>query len=428
MKIGIISLGCAKNTVDSELLMGRLTAAGHEITNDIKQADAVFVNTCGFIESAKQESIDAIFEAVSEKKENAKLIVTGCLAQRYSGDLMSEIPEIDALIGVRDYDSALKTLQGGRFSKTNGCERFPECGRVLSTPPYSAYVKLSDGCDNRCSYCAIPIIRGGYVDRPYGSIVNECRTLVSGGVTEITLIAQDTSRYGSALYGKNRLSELLRDIASIEGVHWVRVLYCYPDTVDDELIETIASNEKICPYMDLPLQHINDRLLKEMNRRGSSEWIRSRIKYCHDKGITVRTTFIVGFPGETEEEFEELLGFVRDARFERMGAFAYSREDDTPAAAMDGQIDEEIKRERLDRLMLLQQEISLENNQKRVGSICEVLCEGFDGACYVGRSKYESPESDGKVMFTADRDVAPGEYVTVKITGADEYDVFGEMI
>lgn len=428
MKVGIISLGCAKNTVDSELLMGRLEAGGHELTNDITQADAVFVNTCGFIESAKQESIDAIFDAIGQKKPGAKLIVTGCLAQRYSSSLMEEIPEIDALIGVRDYESALRTLSGGRFMKTDGSERFPECGRVLSTPPYTAYVKLSDGCDNRCSYCAIPVIRGGYVDRPYEDIVSECERLASGGVSEITLIAQDTSRYGSALYGRNRLSELLRDVAAIEGVHWVRVLYCYPDTVDDELIETIASNEKICPYMDLPLQHINDRLLKKMNRRGSSEWIRSRIKYCHEKGITVRTTFIVGFPGETEEEFDELLDFVKDAKFERMGAFAYSQEEDTPAANMKDQIPDEVKQDRLDRIMLLQQGISLENNQKRIGSVCEVLCEGFDGASYVGRSKLESPESDGKVYFLSGSEVTPGEYVKVKITGADEYDVFGERI
>lgn len=427
LKIGMISLGCAKNRVDSENLLGRLKAAGHEFVDDPAQADAIFVNTCGFIEDAKQESIDAILEMAAARKKGAKLLVTGCLAQRYSDALMEEIPEIDGLLGVKDYDKALSLLGSDtRESYTDGTERFPDGERILTTPPYSAFVKISDGCDNRCSYCAIPLIRGRYLSRPYEEIVDECERLAEGGVTEITLIAQDTSRYGNDIYGKTRMSELLRRVAAIEKVKWVRVLYCYPDTTDDELLETIAHTPKVCAYLDLPLQHINDRLLKKMNRRGSSDWIKSRIEKCRQLGITLRTTMIVGFPGETEEEFQELMDFVRWARFDRLGAFAYSPEEDTPAAVMPGQIDQETKYRRLDQLMMLQQEISMEINESRVGEECTVLCEGWEDGLYYGRSPKEAPESDGNIRFTAQREIQPGEYVKVKILSAEAYDLYGE--
>lgn len=423
----MISLGCAKNRVDSENLLGRLKAAGHEFVDDPAQADAIFVNTCGFIEDAKQESIDAILEMAAARKKGAKLLVTGCLAQRYSDALMEEIPEIDGLLGVKDYDKALSLLDSDiRESYTSGTERFPDGERILTTPPYSAFVKISDGCDNRCSYCAIPQIRGRYLSRPYEEIVDECERLAEGGVTEITLIAQDTSRYGNDIYGKTRMSELLRRVAAIEKVKWVRVLYCYPDTTDDELLETIAHTPKVCAYLDLPLQHINDRLLKKMNRRGSSDWIKSRIEKCRQLGITLRTTMIVGFPGETEEEFQELMDFVRWARFDRLGAFAYSPEEDTPAAVMPDQIDQETKYRRLDQLMMLQQEISMEINESRVGEECTVLCEGWEDGLYYGRSPKEAPESDGNIRFTAQREIQPGEYVKVKILSAEAYDLYGE--
>lgn len=423
----MISLGCAKNRVDSENLLGRLKAAGHEFVDDPAQADAIFVNTCGFIEDAKQESIDAILEMAAARKKGAKLLVTGCLAQRYSDALMEEIPEIDGLLGVKDYDKALSLLDSNiRESYTSGTERFPDGERILTTPPYSAFVKISDGCDNRCSYCAIPLIRGRYLSRPYEEIVDECERLAEGGVTEITLIAQDTSRYGNDIYGKTRMSELLRRVAAIEKVKWVRVLYCYPDTTDDELLETIAHTPKVCAYLDLPLQHINDRLLKKMNRRGSSDWIKSRIEKCRQLGITLRTTMIVGFPGETEEEFQELMDFVRWARFDRLGAFAYSPEEDTPAAVMPDQIDRETKYRRLDQLMMLQQEISMEINESRVGEECTVLCEGWEDGLYYGRSPKEAPESDGNIRFTAQREIQPGEYVKVKILSAEAYDLYGE--
>ena len=432
-KVGMVSLGCAKNRVDSEVILGTLKEAGYEIVSDPAEAEIIFVNTCGFIEPAKEESIEAIFEMAKYKETGRlkKLFVTGCLAQRYIDDLYREMPEVDGFMGVADYTRLLEMMQeaeaGGRPRYVCDGERFFHAERVLTTPAYSAYVKISDGCDNRCSYCAIPLIRGPYHSRPFEDIVEECRELAARGVTEITLIAQDTSRYGNDFpEGKLLLPELLKAVSAIEGVHWVRVLYCYPDTTDDRLLDAIANLPKVAPYVDLPLQHINGPLLKRMNRRGSPEWIKSRISACKARGLTTRTTMIVGFPGETEEAFHELLQFVKEARFDRLGAFTYSPEEGTPGAAMPDQVDEEVKQRRLDELMTLQQGISLEENTARVGEMCEVLCEGEEEGMYVGRSIREAPESDGVIRFTAARKVAPGEYLNVKITGADAYDLFGE--
>ena len=432
-KVGMVSLGCAKNRVDSEVILGTLKEAGYEIVSDPAEAEIIFVNTCGFIEPAKEESIEAIFEMAKYKETGRlkKLFVTGCLAQRYIDDLYREMPEVDGFMGVADYTRLLEMMQeaeaGGRPRYVCDGERFFHAERVLTTPAYSAYVKISDGCDNRCSYCAIPLIRGPYHSRPFDSIVEECRELAARGVTEITLIAQDTSRYGNDFpEGKLLLPELLKAVSAIEGVHWVRVLYCYPDTTDDRLLDAIAALPKVAPYVDLPLQHIDGPLLKRMNRRGSPEWIKSRISACKERGLTTRTTMIVGFPGETEEAFHELLQFVKEARFDRLGAFTYSPEEGTPGAAMPDQVDEEVKQRRLDELMTLQQGISLEENTARVGEICEVLCEGEEDGAFVGRSIREAPESDGVIRFTASREVAPGEYLNVKITGADAYDLFGE--
>ena len=429
----MVSLGCAKNRVDSEVILGTLKEAGYEIVSDPAEAEIIFVNTCGFIEPAKEESIEAIFEMAKYKEKGRlkKLFVTGCLAQRYIDDLYREMPEVDGFMGVADYTRLLEMMQeaeaGGRPRYVCDGERFFHAERVLTTPAYSAYVKISDGCDNRCSYCAIPLIRGPYHSRPFDSIVEECRELAARGVTEITLIAQDTSRYGNDFPGgKLLLPELLKAVSAIEGVHWVRVLYCYPDTTDDRLLDAIATLPKVAPYVDLPLQHINGELLKRMNRRGSPEWIKSRISACKARGLTTRTTMIVGFPGETEEAFHELLQFVKEARFDRLGAFTYSPEEGTPGAAMPDQVDEQVKQRRLDELMTLQQGISLEENTARVGEICEVLCEGAEEGMYVGRSIREAPESDGVIRFTAAREVAPGEYLNVKITRADAYDLFGE--
>ena len=435
-KVGMISLGCAKNRVDSENMLGMLAARGFEIVGDPAEADLLFVNTCGFIESAKEESIDAILEMAQYKKlGDKKLFVTGCLAQRYPDALMSEIPEIDGLMGVAEYARLFEMLEAAEQNRrpcytANGA-RFLHTPRVLTTPGYSAYVKISDGCDNRCTYCAIPLIRGGYSSRPFDDIVAECRALAEDGVTEVTLIAQDTSRYGCDLGdGHYLLPELLERISAIEKLHWVRVLYCYPDSTDDRLLDAIQRLPKVAPYLDLPLQHIDDDLLKRMNRRGSADWIKSRIAECRRRGIILRTTMIVGFPGETDAQFQTLLDFVKETRFERLGAFTYSAEEGTAAAKMPNQIDDAVKNERLDRLMMLQQSISMEVNEARVGTECEVLVDGFDeeqGRFY-GRSLLEAPESDGCIWLETDSKLNPGEYVQVRITGADAYDMEGTII
>ena len=432
-KVGLVSLGCAKNRVDSENLLGMLRARGMEIVADPAEADAIFVNTCGFIESAKEESIDAIFEMAQYKKTGRlkRLFVTGCLSQRYPDALLDEIPEIDGIMGVADYarlDEMLADAESGhRPCYTANGARFLKTPRVLTTPPFSAYVKISDGCDNRCAYCAIPLIRGGYASRPFDDIVAECRRLAEDGVTELTLIAQDTSRYGCDLGdGNYLLPELLEAVNAIDGVHWVRVLYCYPDSTDDRLLDAIANLPKVAPYLDLPLQHIDDNLLKRMNRRGSADWIKSRIAECRKRGILVRTTMIVGFPGETDAQFQTLLDFVREAKFERLGAFTYSAEEGTPAARMPDQIPEEVKNARLDQLMMLQQAISMDFNESRVGTTCEVLVEGFDEETgrFYGRSILDAPESDGCIWLEGG-DYSPGEYVSVAITGAEAYDLTG---
>ena len=433
--VGMVSLGCAKNLVDSENMLGMLRDRGYEIVNDPAQAEIIFVNTCGFIESAKQESIDAIFEMAEYKKTGRlkKLFVTGCLAQRYADALASEMPEVDGFMGVADYarlyDMLDEAMAGKRPIYMNDGERFFNSGRVLTTAPYSAYVKISDGCNNRCTYCAIPLIRGNYSSRPFDDIVAECRRLASEGVTEITLIAQDTSRYGCDFGDKHfMLPELLRAVSEIEGVHWVRVLYCYPDSTEDRLLDEIANNPKVAPYLDLPLQHINDPILKAMNRRGSSDWIRSRIAECKKRGLTLRTTMIVGFPGETEEQFTELLQFVKDARFDRLGAFTYSPEEGTKAAVMPNQIDEDVKIERLDQLMMLQQSISMELLEQRIGEVCEVLVEGRDEDGWYGRSIREAPESDGCIHLLTERELIPGSYIQARIVSADAYDLTAEVL
>ena len=433
--VGMVSLGCAKNLVDSENMLGMLRDRGYEIVNDPAQADIIFVNTCGFIESAKQESIDAIFEMAEYKKTGRlkKLFVTGCLAQRYADALASEMPEVDGFMGVADYarlyDMLDEAMAGKRPIYMNDGERFFNSGRVLTSAPYSAYVKISDGCNNRCTYCAIPLIRGNYASRPFDDIVAECRRLASEGVTEITLIAQDTSRYGCDFGDRHfMLPELLRAVSEIEGVHWVRVLYCYPDSTEDRLLDEIANNPKVAPYLDLPLQHINDPILKAMNRRGSSDWIKSRIAECKKRGLTLRTTMIVGFPGETDEQFEELLQFVKDARFDRLGAFTYSPEEGTKAAVMPNQIDEDVKIERLDQLMMLQQSISMELLEQRIGETCEVLVEGRDEDGWYGRSIREAPESDGCIHLITERELIPGSYIQARITAADAYDLTAEVL
>ena len=433
--IGLVSLGCSKNRVDSEVMLGMLSQAGYTIVSDPRKAEIIIVNTCGFILSAKEESIDTILE-MAEYKSSGRcrmLIVTGCLVQRYGEELRAEIPEIDLLMGVASYEKLLSAIaeadKGTHPLLTGEGNRFFCAPRVLTTPSYSAYVKLSDGCSNRCTYCAIPLIRGPYHSRPFDDIVSECRNLTENGVTELTLIAQDTSRYGNDFpEGKLLLPQLLHALQGMDKLHWMRVLYCYPDTVTDELLDTMAYLPKACRYLDLPLQHTEDRMLQRMNRRGSQALIRKLIKRCRERDILIRTTLMVGFPGETEEEYEAMLDFMQEARFDRLGAFAYSAEEGTPAAEMPDQIDEAVKQERLDRLMLLQQEISATSCAKRVGEIDEVLVEGFRRGKYYGRSRLEAPEIDGKVLFTSQKKLKPGDYVTVHITSSSEYDLTGEAV
>ena len=433
--VGMVSLGCAKNRVDSENMLGMLRDRGYQIVADPAEAEIIFVNTCGFIEAAKEESIETIFEMASYKQTGKlkKLFVTGCLAQRYAEALADEMPEVDGFMGVADYarfyDMLDEAEAGKRPMYMNDGERFFECGRVLTTAPFSAYVKISDGCDNRCTYCAIPLIRGGYRSRPFDDIIAECKRLASEGVTEITLIAQDTSRYGCDFGdGHFMLPELLTAVSEIEGIHWVRALYCYPDSTEDRLLDVLRDNPKVAPYLDLPLQHINDGMLKAMNRRGSSDWIKSRLAECRKRGIIVRTTMIVGFPGETDAQFEELMDFIKETRFDRLGAFTYSPEEGTVGAAMPNQIDEEIKIKRLDQLMMLQQAVSMEIMESRIGTECEVLVEGQDEYGFYGRSILEAPESDGCIHLLSERELIPGEYVMARIVDADAYDLTAEVL
>ncbi len=432
MKVGMISLGCAKNQVDSEQMLFLLRQAGHETVNDASAAEAIVVNTCGFINSAKEESIDAIFEAVRLKKEGAcrRILVTGCLAQRYGRELMEQIPEIDGLIGVERYGDFPRlfeeTLRGKRPFDISRGGSFA-CGRVLITPSFSAYVRIAEGCDNRCTYCAIPLIRGGYRSRPREEILAEMRQLASGGAREQILIAQDTSRYGRDRGEKRGLEALLREADAIPGIDFLRVLYLYPEDVNEQLIDTMASLAHVCRYVDIPLQHAVPRLLKRMNRRGDIESISRVLAYARSRGFALRTTFIVGFPGETEADFLRLCDFVREEEFDRMGAFAYSAEEDTAAAGMPDQVEEKEKQRRLDELMRLQAEVSLKRNQARVGEETRVLVCCSEGGKYCCRSAWEAPDADGWIIVPGEgRQV--GQTERVRITGADTYDLAGRFL
>ena len=432
LKIGMISLGCVKNRVDSEQMLSQLTQAGMEITPEPKEADVLIVNTCGFIAPAKEESIDAIFEMAEYKKTGRckVLCVTGCLAQRYREDLLKDIPEIDCLLGVGQYGHLpqylAEALGGARPADTTRTKGFLECGRVLTTPPYSAYVKTGDGCDNRCAYCAIPLIRGGYRSRPQADILQEMRQLAAQGVREHILIAQDTTRYGRDT--GSSLAALLTQAADIPGVAWLRSLYMDPDETDLRLLETMAAHENICKYLDLPLQHASQPLLQKMNRRGDMAHVRRLLQTARDMGFCLRTTFIVGFPGETEADFEELMAFTDEIGFDRMGAFAFSPEEDTPAAVMPDQIPDEIKQSRLDRLMALQARKSLERNRLRVGAIEKVLVTGHNGLHYTARSAWEAPDADGEIHLFSQRPLTEGTFIQAKITGADTYDLSAEAL
>jgi len=415
-------------------MLGILIRAGYHIVNDAFTADIVVVNTCGFITVAKKEAIAAI-HCVAARKRDGKhklLVVTGCLAQRYERNLFERIPEIDLIIGVNQYPTLpralLEALNGKRLSLCARNKQILTGERMLTTPPYLAYIRIAEGCDNRCAYCAIPMIRGGFRSRDMDDILEEIAQLAARGVKEHILVAQDSSRYGLDITGKLMLPDLLAKAADIPGVEWLRVLYCYPDEVGDELLEVMASKPNICKYLDLPLQHADPELLKRMNRRGDIAFIRKLLQKARDMGFILRTTMIVGFPGETEAQFTKLLSFVQEVRFNRLGSFCYSAEEDTPAGDMKGKVSQARSKKRMDRLMLAQQAISLELNRLRIGTVEKVLVEGIaDDKQAVGRSFAEVPESDGFIQFPCCNDVTVGEFVNVRITGADIYDLMGVM-
>ena len=438
-KIGFVSLGCSKNLVDTEVMLHKINSAGYEIVSEDIDADIIIVNTCGFIESAKQESIDNILD-LAWLKENRNLrgiIATGCLTERYREQVFEQLPEVDAIIGVGSLDKivdAIKAVERGeRYSSFEDKNTCPLGGdRVLTTPDYTAYLKIAEGCDNCCTYCAIPLIRGKLRSRPIEDIVNEAKDLEALGVKELNLIAQDTTRYGLDIYGEYKLAELVRAITDNTNIPWIRLLYCYPDKITDALVHEMRTNDRLLKYMDIPVQHISDRILRGMNRHGDGKTIRDAVRRLRKSvpGITLRTTAMVGFPGETEKDFEELCEFIKETEFDRFGAFTYSAEEGTLAAEMDGQIDEQIKQDRYDALMAIQLDISTRLNEKKVGKTVTVLCEGFDGVAetHYGRSSADAPDVDGRVYFSSKRRVPEGEFVKVRITEALDYDLFGYEI
>lgn len=447
MKIGIVSLGCPKNLVDSETMLGLIHEEKYEITNDPSEAEIIIVNTCGFIESAKEESINTILQMAEYKKSGSckHIIVTGCLSQRYAEELFSELPEADAIAGVEVYDeigSIIKRVMNGeRFimlerSKPDVIYTSKETflPRILTTPSYTAYLKIAEGCDNCCSYCAIPKIRGPYRSKPMEQVLKEAKALADNGVKELIVVAQDTTRYGEDLPGgKLLLADLLKELNKIESLKWIRVMYCYPNNFTDELIETFASLDKVCKYVDLPLQHASNRLLASMNRYDTREEVETLLAKLRKRipGIVIRTTFIVGFPGETDADFEELKEFVEQQRFENAGVFAYSQEEGTVAGAMPNQIPDEIKQERYHELMALQAQISEEIHKDTEGQTLEVLVEGIeeDGSgLHYGRSYREAPDIDGLVFIENPGDIKPGCFIKVNILQGFTYESVGERI
>ena len=437
--IGIVSLGCSKNLVDTEVMLGLLHQHGFAITNEESLADVLIINTCGFIETAKQESINNILE-LAQYKETGKcklLVVTGCLAERYQNQILEEIPEVDAVVGTGNYheiaDVIDKTFEGSQMLKVGNADYTPVEGlpRIQSTPSYTAYLKIADGCDNHCTYCIIPKLRGRYRSRKMEDILTEARKMADNGVREFIIIAQDTSKYGEDLYGSIALPTLLIKLSEIEKIKWIRIHYCYPESITNELIDTIKVQPKICNYLDIPIQHCNDEILKRMGRRGRQKELYALIERLRKsvRDISIRTSIIVGFPGETGEAFDELEQFVKQVRFDRMGVFTYSREEDTPAAQYDNQIDEQVKKDRYERLMETQANISLKINQDKIGSTLEVLIEGYDAHTkrYYGRTYADSIDIDGKIFIHSAKQLAPGTFINVTVTSAQQYDLIGEI-
>ena len=437
-KVCMVSLGCPKNQVDAEMMLSLLKQGGFEICSEEAKADAIIINTCGFIEAAKAEAIENILEASKYKSEgNLKaLIVTGCLAERYKDDVTEEIPEVDVCIGLgsnsKIAEIVKKAIEGEKQNSYGEKEQLDLNGeRILGGYPFSTYLKVADGCNNCCTYCAIPKIRGRMRSRKIEDCVKEAKALADRGVKELIVVAQDTTAYGEDIYGKPMLSELLKELCKIEGLHWIRTLYTYPDRITDELLETIKSEEKLVKYLDIPLQHINGEILKRMNRKGNKESLSALIDKIRDKipEITLRTTFITGFPGETLDQFEEMAEFIKEKRFDRLGCFTYSAEEGTMAAEFDGQIEEQIKTDRMENIMEMQMTIAAEKNEEKQDTVTEVLIEGWDDyiKCYFGRTPSDAPEVDGKIFFLSTRPLKIGDFVKVRINDCIDYDLLGEL-
>ena len=439
MNILFVSLGCDKNLVDSEVMLGLLAEKGYGFTDDEMEADVIVVNTCCFIGDAKEESVNTILE-MAEHKKDAKckaLIVTGCMAQRYKQEIIDEIPEVDAVLGTTTYDSIIEAVEealgGEHMLKCEDIDRLvlTNAKRMLTTGGHYAHLKIAEGCDKHCTYCIIPKLRGNYRSFPMEKLVKEAEELAAQGVKELILVAQETTLYGTDIYGKKSLHLLLKELCKIKGIRWIRVQYCYPEEIYDELIQTMKEEPKVCNYLDLPIQHASDRILKRMGRRTSQADLRAIIGKLRQEipDICLRTTLISGFPGETEEDHEELMNFVDEMEFDRLGVFTYSREEDTPAATMPDQIDQDIMDTWRDELMALQQEISIDKSAQMVGKTIDVMVEGYiaEDNTYVGRSYKDAPNVDGMVFFECDRELMSGDFVSVKITGSTEYDLMGIM-
>lgn len=435
VSVALVSLGCSKNLVDGESMLFSLQQAGYRILYDPAMADVIIVNTCGFIEAAQKESIETILELGRYKKKGRlkALVVTGCMSQLFGEEVLREMPEVNAVLGTGSYekiaDAVKAALSGKSYSSFEKIGARPAgAGRVLTTPSHTAFLKIAEGCDNRCSYCVIPTLRGPYGSRAEEDILAEAKSLAGQGVKELIVVAQDTTRYGLDLYGEYRIAPLLQKLCQIPGIRWVRLHYSYPDKITDELLEVMAREEKIVKYLDIPIQHSASPVLKRMNRKGGGEDLKRLFARIRQKlpGVCLRTTLIVGFPGETEEDFSELCGFVEETRFDRLGVFTFSPQEGTPAAAMEDQIDEDVKKERQEILMELQGRVSERINQSFIGSSLLVLCEEETEGGYGGRSFRDSPDVDPKVLFTSARPVAMGDFVWVRITGCDPFDLFGE--
>ena len=438
-KVSVVSLGCPKNQVDAEMMLAALLKEGFELSAVEAEADAIIINTCGFIEDAKREAIENILECSAYKTDGKlkALIVTGCLAERYKDDITEEIPEVDMVVGIGSNSKIAELTRAaieGNMQNSYGPKEDLDLNaeRILGGMPFTAYIKISDGCDNCCTYCAIPQIRGRLRSRRIEDVVKEANELAKGGVTELIVVAQDTTAYGVDIYGESKLPQLLSELCKIEGLHWIRTLYTYPDKITDELLDTIASEEKLVKYLDIPIQHANGDILKRMNRKGDKSSLEALINRIRTKipEITLRTTLITGFPGETDEQFCELHQFVKDMRFDRLGCFAYSAEENTAAALFEDQVDDQTKQHRMELIMEDQLTIAAEKNEEKVGSTVEVLIEGWDDyiKCYFGRSTADAPEIDGKVFFTSDKPLVIGNYVFVQINDCLEYDLLGEKV